>query len=219
MTPRQARAYFAAAGAAVVTLVAVQAALAEAPRSQFTAKDQTAARAVVVKASDLGVGWTGSVKKGTVNGPTACAGWNPRQSDLVITGVAESEFSSQAVVVISGAQVYKTTRMAALDWQRTVVDVPMRCLAKEFTAGGGDELKVISIKRISFPKLATYAARFRVVADYKGDSTVRVFLDAVLVGRGRTVAMIGLVAPYAQRADADAAEVRLAKIVLSRIKT
>jgi hypothetical protein len=204
------------AGAAAA-LVAVQAALAEAPKTQFTATDQAAARSVVLKASDLGAGWTGSVKKGTVSAPAPCAGYNPRQSDLVITGAAESQFSTEGVFVTSTAQVYKTTRMIALDWKRTVVDVPMRCLAKAFTEDAG-ELKVVSIKRMPFPKLATYTARFRIVADYKGDSAARVLIDAVAVGRGRTGVSIGLIAPYSQRADADAAEVRLAKIVLSRIK-
>ena len=219
MSPRQARAFFAAAGGAVDTPVAVQAALAEAPRTSFTPVDQAAARAAVLKTGDLGSGWTGSVKRGTVSGPE-CRGWTPRQADLVITGAAESEHSSQGLAVFSSAQVYKSTRMIALDWQRTVVNLPLRCLGEQFTEGGGEQLKVVSIKRLSFPKLATYSARFRIVADYSGaEGTARVFMDAILVGRGRTAVSIGLVAPYAQRADADAAEIRLAKIVLSRIKT
>jgi hypothetical protein len=218
LAPRRARAVLAAAGAALVTLVAVQAAFAEAPRTSFTVADQAAARAAVLRASDLGTGWTGTVKKSAVEGPTPCPGWSPRQADLVITGAAESQLSAQGVFVFSSALVYKSTRMIALDWQRTVVGLPVRCLAGQFTAGAGDQLKIVSIKRMPFPKLATYSARFRVVADYQGNATGRVFVDAVLVGRGRTAASIGLVAPYAQRADADAAEVRLAKIVLARIK-
>jgi hypothetical protein len=199
LAPRRARAVLAAAGAALVTLVAVQAAFAEAPRTSFTVADQAAARAAVLRASDLGTGWTGTVKKSAVEGPTPCPGWSPRQADLVITGAAESQLSAQGVFVFSSALVYKSTRMIALDWQRTVVGLPVRCLAGQFTAGAGDQLKIV-------------------VADYQGNATGRVFVDAVLVGRGRTAASIGLVAPYAQRADADAAEIRLAKIVLARIK-
>ena len=208
-----------AATAAVAALVAVQAALAEAPKSQFTATDQAAARAVVLKASDLGAGWTGSVKKGKVDSPEPCPGWNPKQADLVITGVAESEFSAQGAYLHSSAQVYKSIRMAALDWQRTVVEIPMRCLTKEFTAGAGKDVRVVSVRRVSFPKLAKYTARVRVVADFNGDSNARVVVDAVVLGRGRTLATFGLIAPYSQRADADAAEVRLAKILVARIKT
>ena len=216
----RARALF-AAGAAALTLVAaqaVQAALTEVPKTSFNAADQAAARAAVLKGGDLGAGWTGSVKKGTADTPEPCAGWSPRQADLVITGAAESQFSSAGVFVLSTAQVYKTARMTALDWQRTVVDIPMRCLSKQFTDGAGADVRIVSIKRMPFPKLATYAARVRVVADYKGDSAARLLIDAVLVGRGRTLVNIALVAPYAQRAAAEAAEARLAKIVLARIK-
>ena len=214
---RTARALVVAGSAALLIVAAAQAALAESPRTSFNAGDQAAARAAVLKASDLGTGFTGSVKKGTVNGPAPCAGWNPRQADLVITGIAESEFSAEGLFVLSGAQVYKTARMIALDWKRTVTDIPLRCISKQFTAGAA-ELRIVSVKRMPFPKLATYTARFRVVADYNADSAARVLMDAVLVGRGRTGVTIGLVAPYGQRAAADAAEVRLAKIVLARIK-
>jgi hypothetical protein len=83
---------------------------------------------------------------------------------------------------------------------------------------GRSDVRVVSIKRMPFPKLATYAARIRVVADYKGDSAARLLIDGVLVGRGRPLVNVALTAPYAQRAAADAAEARLAKIVLAWIK-
>ena len=208
-----------ASAAAILVVAAAEASLAESPKTSFNAGDQAAARAAVIRSSDLGAGWTGSVKKGKVDVPPACAGWSPRQADLVITGLAESEFSAQGVQGFSSAQVYKTTRMAALDWQRTVIEIPMRCLTKQVTDAVGAEAKVVSIRRMSFPKLTTYTARIRVVAEYNGDSNARVILDSVVFGRGRSLASIGLIAPYAERAAADAAEVRLAKIVLSRIKT
>jgi hypothetical protein len=201
-----------------VAVQAVHAALAEVPKTSFNAADQAAARAAVLKGGDLGAGWTGSVKKGTVDTPEPCPGWTPKQADLVITGAAESQFSSEGVFVYSGAQVYRTARMTLLDWQRTVVDIPMRCLSKQFTDGAGADVRVVSIKRMPFPKLATYTARIRVVADYKGDSAARLLIDAILVGRGRTIVNVALIAPYTQRAAADVAEARLAKIVLSRIK-
>jgi hypothetical protein len=208
-----------ASAAATLVVAAAQASLAESPKTSFNAADQAAARAAVLKTGDLGAGWTGSVKKGSVEGPTDCPGWNPRQADLVITGAAESQVSTQGVAVFSSSWVYKSTRMIALDWQRTVVDMPMRCLAAQFAAAVGDELKIVSTKWVSFPKLATYSARFRIVAEYRGDAARRLFIDGILVGRGRTAVSIGLVAPYADRGDAQAAEIRLAKIVLSRIKT
>ena len=207
-----------AATAALVLVAAVQAALREAPRTSFNAADQAAARAAVLKASDLGAGWTGRVKTGTVHAPTPCAGWNPKQADLVITGAAESEFSTQGAYVHSSVQIYKTRRMVALDWRRTVVGMPMRCASKQLTDGAGAQMKVVSVRRVPFPKLATYTARLRAVVEYDGDAAARMIVDVVAVGRGRTGVSFGLIAPYSQRADADAAELRIARIMLSRVK-
>jgi hypothetical protein len=218
MRASRARALAALLTLALLLVAAAEAALAEAPRTRFNRTDQAAARTAVLKKADLGSGWTGGVKKGAVHAPTSCAGWKPKQADLVITGVAESEYSAQGAYVYSSVQVYKTKQMVALDWRRTVIGMPMRCLSQELAKGAGEQLKLVSTRRMPFPKLAPYTARFRVVADYNGDHAARMVIDAVAVGRGRTGVTIGLVAPYAQRAEADAAEVRLARIVLARIK-
>jgi hypothetical protein len=217
MSSRTARAICIAVAAAL-TLAVAQVALAEAPKTRLNAADQAAARAAVLKPADLGTGWSGGLQKAQVRAPAPCAGWNPRQADLVVTGAAQAQYVAEGVVVQSSAHVYANGRMIALDWQRTVVGAPLRCLSKEFADSAGEEIRVVSIKRLPFPKLATYNARIRIVADYIGSTTVRVFIDAVLVGRGRTAVALGLVAPYTERASADAAEVRLAKIVLARIK-
>ena len=56
MSPRRARAIVVALVAAVA-LTAVQAAFAESPVIRFTADDQAAAKASLLKLSDLGAGW------------------------------------------------------------------------------------------------------------------------------------------------------------------
>ena len=207
------------AAALVLALVAAQAVFAESPVTRFTAADQAAAKAVVLKAADLGAGWKGGAQKASVEGPPACAGWNPKQSDLVITGAAESEFSAPGAMVSSSVQVYKTTRMIELDWQRTVMAPEVtKCVSRDVAAGLSDGARVVSMKRMSFPKLATYSARYRLVLEDTKAESLRVLIDVVLVGRGRTSVAITLSTPYANRGEADAAEVRLARLMLTRIK-
>ena len=124
----------------------------------------------------------------------------------MITGAAESQFTAQGLMVFSGVQLYKTTRMIALDWQRTVVDPRMpKCLAEDFAADAGGRVRVVSMKRLPFAKVAPYAARFRLLLEYTEGETVRVFIDFVLVGRGRTAISLGFMAPYAGRAEVEAA--------------
>jgi hypothetical protein len=77
-----------AAGVAAPSLLLAQVALAEAPVSRFTAADQAAAKAVVLKARDVAAGMRGGLEKNAkAPSATGCPGlWEPRQSDLAITG-------------------------------------------------------------------------------------------------------------------------------------
>ena len=198
-----------------VALLSVQVALAESPVVRFNAADQTAAKAVVLKAADLGPGWKGGLKKPDMKDDTVCPGYNPKQSDLVVTGAAESEFTAPGIMVSSLVHVMQTPRMLQVDWQRNVADPRVvGCFKKVLPA---DE--VVSVKRMPFAKLTPFATRFRLLLDYKGaDGTTRVLMDMVAVGRGRTEMMLIVALPYSQRAGIDAAEVRLARIMLGRAR-
>ena len=68
-------------------------------------------------------GWKGGlVKNAKAFTGSHCPGlFDPKQSDLVITGVAMAGFTAAGAHLTSGAQVYQTERMAELDWDRTVL--------------------------------------------------------------------------------------------------
>ena len=67
----------------------------EAAQRHYTAADQTLARSVVLKAADLGSAshWSGGVTAADTTQPRSCSNFHPRQSDLVITGDAQSDFT------------------------------------------------------------------------------------------------------------------------------
>ena len=71
-------------------LMFVQAALAADKQPiRFNAADQAAAKAVTLKAADLGPGWKGGPKKPDLSQDDKCM---TKVSDLVITGAASSKF-------------------------------------------------------------------------------------------------------------------------------
>lgn len=185
---------------------------------RFNAADQASARAAVLRKSDLGSaqGWTGGARKPDLSGNESCPNFDPKQSDLVLTGAAETEFSQGALSLDSEAQVLATARMVRLDWRRVVLAPGLLpCLRSQAAPAG---MKVASIRRIPFPHVATYTAAIRFVTDVTASgSAVRVFVDIVLVGRGRTEITLRTTAPYAARAPVKAAEVRLARILVGRI--
>ena len=77
-------------------------------------------------------------------------------------------------------------------------------------------VKVVSFTKLAFPKLARYAARYRVVADYGNAGARSGCSSTYLLGQGRRRSRSSSRA-YADRAAADGAERRLAQLLVSRI--
>jgi hypothetical protein len=211
------------AAAVVLGLMVVQAALAESPVVRYTAADQAAAKVAVLKAADLGTGWKGGYRKATAMTSEDCPGlWEPKQADLVITGVAESRFAATGVSVSTTAQVYQTARMADLDWARTVVHpAVVPCMRKQYSRDSDAEMRFVSLKVTPFPRVGDRAIRMRVIAIYTpsgGGGSMKLLLDGIAFGRGRTGVSMNVIAPYGERASVEAAEVRVARLLVQRFR-
>jgi hypothetical protein len=198
----------------MAALAVAASALAEKPRVQLTSEGQASARAVVLKRTDFaGAGWKGGVGKADLSSDLKCAGFDPKQSDLVIVGASRSQWAHSAGVQFgTEAQVMKTERMLELDWQRTVLSPQMMsCLrttiASEVVAWG----RFVSIRRLSFPNVTSRTAAFRVLFDVSGG---RLMMDAIVVGAGRTEITLTAIAPVG--AAIGESEVRFARLLASR---
>jgi hypothetical protein len=188
---------------------------------RLNAADQVAARAVLIRRADLGSsGWLGGrVKPDLSAGPT-CPNYHPKRSDLVITGAAKAAFRRSGLEFDSAAEVLKTRRMVSLDWQRSVVApdaVP--CLRKTLINGLGSSAKLVSFRKLPFPRVSTYIAFFRgVIAVQAQGQTVRVLADTVVIGRSRTEITLSVAGPAAAKRAISAAERRLARVLVSRAR-
>jgi hypothetical protein len=210
------------AGTAV--LVAGSAALADPGREQIklNARDQAAARATVLRRSDLGSsgGWTGGRVKPDLSLAPTCPNYHPKQSDLVLTGAAASSFRNGPVAFHNEVQVMKTRRMVRLDWQREVLapgTIP--CQRRELARSLGSSAKVLSFKRIPFPRIAPYTTEFRALVNITVlERTAHLVVDAVLLGRSRTEISFTIVAPASRRVSLSTAERRLARRVVQRVR-
>jgi hypothetical protein len=208
--------------AALVVAAAAFASGTDKEPRHYTAADQAVAHSIVLTQSDVGSAWKGGAKKVDTSAPPTCPNFDPKQSDLLVTGDAESMFSDDAAGVQydSEAQVLQTAHMVQLDWQRSIPQPGLlpclhTILAKSLPA---DE-RIVSVTRVSIPKLATYSAEIRVVIDVHSKTApkdVLVMLDEVLVGRNRTEITLSTAAPYAARGPVEQSELRLAKLLVSR---
>jgi hypothetical protein len=206
----------------ICALALPAAALADREQVHLTAAGQSAARAAVLTRADLGPtpGWVGGAKKPSPDGMPPCAGFDPRQSDLVRTGAAEAEWKRAGLDFDSEAQVLATPRMVMLDWQRTVLAPQVvSCMRSALEKKVGGSARVASVRWVPFPKIATYTRALRIVLEVStANGAVPVLIDVVLVGRGRTEVTLTTTAPLAAATPVRAAEVRLATILASRIR-
>ena len=188
---------------------------------RFNAVDQAAARAAVLRRVDLGsAGWVGGATKPDLSSTMRCSGYEPRQSDLVLTGAAEADFRRTGLDVRSVAQVLKTRSMVARDWRRTVADPrALACLRHTVAAQLRANQRLVSFRKIAFPRLARYAAAYRsLIAVQAQGRSVLVAVDVVVVGRSRTELTLTVAVPAAARASISQAEVRLARLLLARAR-
>jgi hypothetical protein len=211
-----------ATAALAVAGIAAGTALAAGGRAQvrFTAADQAAARAAVIRRSDLGSasGWTGGPKKPDLSPAPTCANYHPKQSDLVLTGAAETDFRNGQLEFDSEALVLRTAQMVQLDWQREV-EAPgaAACLRTSLTKGLPSAEKVTSFAKLSLPQVATYTAGFRIGLEIRANGkTASYVFEALLVGKGRTeITLISFTLAAAQTSTATAT-LRLARVLVGR---
>ncbi len=202
------------------TLALVAAGIATgADRVAFTAKDQAAAKKIVLTNGDLrGVGWKGGPKKPDLKPDYTCVDYDPKQT-VVTTGAAESDFSAGLDEVDVEADILQTPEMVLLDWKRSVrVPGLLPCLRGTFAKGLPAGEKLVSIVKLPFPHVAPMTAVFRVLIDatVKEGDTLRLYFDVVLVGRGRTEITLFRSGLAAAASKDKPDEIRLVRLLASR---
>ena len=203
---------------ALLAGVIVGAAVAAEPQPvKLNAADQAAAKAATLKARDLGPGWKGGATKPDLQrDDVGRCGIEYR--DLVLTGVAEAQFTRPGTYVGSYSEVLQTKRMVALEWQRAVTSgAIVACMRKTLAEDSPGTL--VSFTKIAFSRVAPMTARYRLVQDYTASGrTQRILMDLILLGRGRNEVTLVVSVPYAERAAVAALELRLARVLASRMR-
>jgi len=213
-----ARFVFAVAGALVLAGTAAAAA-ADHNQIKLTAKDQAAAKRTVLRSADLGGAWVGGYVKPDLNDALVCANYHPKQSDLVVTGAAESKFSVTGAQLDSVAQVFASPAMVETDWRRSVLNPQLEPCLKTTLAGNlSATQKLVSLGRVAFPEgHGIHGREYRLVIDELSSGTpVRGILDLIVFSRGRSELSLTTIGSYTDRAEISNVERVLAGIMLTR---
>ena len=162
------------------------------PKKKITAADQAKARSMVFKRTDFAAGW----KKvpAAPDSDLVCPGFNPDESDLTLTGEAETDFEhAQIGFVGSASEIFATKEDAVNSWTRTDKPATARCIGYFFKQGQTTKttkVTIVSAGRMAFPKLAPRTTAFKIVArlaitNEGKPTTVPVTVQLVAFGQGR----------------------------------
>jgi hypothetical protein len=203
--------------AALASLVCAAAALADAPSVKITNADQAKAVAALLKTSDLGAGWAGGAIATSPLTPANCPGFDPKESDLTVTGHADARFTFAAggVELDQDVQVLATPADVGTDFRRTITPQLGKCLA--YQLAHLSKVAGATVKRIPFPPTGTVSAVYRaLVAVRSGSSHGTLLSDYVFFGEGRVEYEFTIIAPLEAGSQLPRFELGLAQILLKR---
>jgi len=186
---------------------------------KLTAADQAAARREVIRLADLGTGWQGGAVKPDLNDALVCANYHPKQSDLVLTGAAESKYAVTGAQLDSVAQIFRGPGMVNLDWHRSVLNPQLVSCLRETLAGNLSSTQTIaSIGRIPFPQGHGILAReYRTVLNVTSNgSTSKGIVDLIVFARGRSELSLTAIGGYGDVASLGRVERILVGLMLTR---
>lgn len=182
----------------VLALAFAAAAAADDPTVRITKADQEKAEAALLKLKDFGVGWTGGPRTPSKLTAPKCPGFNPKESDLTVTGHAEARFTYArgSVVFDQDTQVLESAKAVSTDFARVIQPKLKDCLAYELKQSGKGQIVSVVVRELPFPRLGTETAAYRgTMVIRAGTRKVTFVSDFIFIGQGRLEYSLNVVAP------------------------
>jgi hypothetical protein len=182
-----------------LALAFAAAAAADDPTVRIVRADQLKAEAALLKLKDFGVGWTGGKRTPSKLSAPKCPGFDPKESDLTVTGHAEARFTYTrgSVVFDQDNQVLESDKAVNTDFARVIQPKLKDCLAYELKQSGKGQIVSVVVRELPFPKLGAHSAAYRgtMVLRAGAGRKVTFVSDFVFIGQGRYEYSLNVVAP------------------------
>ena len=185
---------------ALLALVSAAAALANAPTVRILPADQAKAEAALLRLKDFGVGWSGGPKKASKLTAPGCPGFDPKESDLIVTGHAEANFTlARALVTFNqDTQVLESAAAVQTDFARTIQPKLSDCLAYELRSGSKGQVIDVKVAKLALPRFGSVSASYRATLTIKsppGGHLFKFVSDFIFFGQGRFEYSVNVLAP------------------------
>ena len=212
------------AAAALVVASAALAADSTDPKIKLSKADQALAAKLVLRFTDLGAAWSGGAEKPSSLKIPVCPSNQPNNSDLTVTGHAESRLNLQtaATQVDTDVLIFKRANQVAKLVSRVIQSPSIGdCLRYDLIKSiGGQGVTIVGVSQVPVAKAGDHAALFRVTLSVKsGSKTVPVFSDFLYVSQGRAQYFVNIVAPGAIKSELAGLENGIAKRLAAKAKT
>jgi hypothetical protein len=205
---------------ALLALACTGAALADNPTVRINAADQAKAVTSLVRIKDFGVGWTGGPKTPSKLTAPSCPGFNPKESDLVVTGHAEARFSYTrgGVIFDQDTQVLESAAAVKTDFARVVQPKLADCLAYQLKSSGKGNVLSVSVRKLGLPPIGDVSAAYRASVTIKTSTgkSAKIVSDFVFFGKGRFEYSLNVVAPAVEGDQLVPFESAMAQILVKR---
>ena len=210
----------------LLALACTGAALADNPTVKINTADQAKADASLLRLKDFAavVGWTGGPTTPSKLTAPSCPGFNPKESDLVVTGHAEARFTykSGGVIFDQDSQVLESADAVKTDFARTITPKLADCLAYQLKSSGkGTKVLSVGVRQLGLPRIGDISAAYRATVVIKTGTarTVTIVSDYVFFGQGRFEFSINVEAPVGEGGQLVPFETAMAQILVKRAPT
>jgi hypothetical protein len=194
-----AKSFVAVAACALIVVALAQAgnaAVVDKPTVRLTHADQARAVAALLSVKDFATGWQGGQTKAHSLVAPSCPGFDPKESDLVVSGHADATFMYPRDRITFGQDVQVLHSAAAVreDFARTITPKLAGCL--QYQLGKPKGVASATVRRLSFPTVGDGSAAYRATLVLKeGPHRIKVYDDFVFFSVGRIEYALNVLAP------------------------
>jgi hypothetical protein len=203
--------------AALIGFTFTASALADSPTVRITSADQAKAVALLLHRADFGAGWQGGRSSTTALTAPNCPGFDPKESDLTVTGHADARytFPPDAVEVDQDVQVLTDAAAVQTDFARSISSQLGQCLAYQLRQV--PNVVDATVAQVHYPPTGQVSAAYRAVITSRAHGRVeRWVTDYVLIGEGRIEYDLTVIAPFSAEDMLFRFEYQLAQLLVHR---
>jgi hypothetical protein len=202
---------------ALLALISTAVALGDNPTVKISSADQAKAVAALLRPSDFGAGWRGGRTKTAPITPPSCPGFDPKESDLTVSGHADARFTFEqgGVELDQDVEVLASAAAVQKDFARTIVPPLGPCLAYQLRKS--PSVVSVAVAKLPFPPTGSVSAAYRASIVLRSHGVrVRLLRDFVFFGEGRVEYSLNVNAPVGVGDQLVRFELSIATILIKR---